>query len=72
MCITSENYFNPKIADNDFTRHGQIEEGKARNNYELKTDSTVFETSVIVSNTNKWTSYSSMTMLWTIISQTNY
>lgn len=54
----SENYFNPKKVDNDFTHHGQIEEGNARNKYKLKTESTVIETGVIVSNSNKWISYS--------------
>lgn len=51
-------FFNSKNVDNDFICRGQIEEDNAPNNYELKTDSTVFETSVIVSNINKWISYS--------------
>ncbi|KAL4084972.1 hypothetical protein QTP88_027831 [Uroleucon formosanum] len=51
------NYFNSKKISNDYTCHGEYEEGNARNAYVLKIGAIVEETGIIVSNSNPWLSY---------------
>uniref|UniRef100_A0A2S2P0I0 YqaJ viral recombinase domain-containing protein n=1 Tax=Schizaphis graminum TaxID=13262 RepID=A0A2S2P0I0_SCHGA len=52
------NYFNSKKINNDYTCHGENEEGNARYAYISKTGAIVEETGIIVSNSNPWLSYS--------------